>query len=339
MRRHRTLVLVPALLLGAACTRGDDAQSATASPLDRDLTLSAQLQTASALPSATDLLASGGACQRGPAPATPTAAQRAQAVAFEQRAAEAEFVGNVKAARDLHRQAARLDGTSEEIAYRLARAEEAVGDKAAAVKGYCRFLSLAPTAANAKDARARLSSLLPSPTTQVAAQPATASTPASTPATAAPRTVATARGNRARARTVSAPAAVAAVTPSPVSATPVVTQTPAESSAAATASGPTPDSTVYTSSAGEVVAQQQTPAPVETPSAPAPAARRGTDHTVRNAAIGAAAGAAVGAITSRSAKGAAIGGVAGGILGAVIGRVTRTDGGGTTTFRTPGWAH
>ena len=338
MRRHRSLVLVPALLLSAACTRGDDAQSASASPLDRDLTLSAQLQSSTALPSATpDLLASGGACQLEATPKAPTAAQRAQAVALEQRAAEAEFVGNIEVARDLHRQATRLDGTSEQIAYRLARAEEAMGDSAGAVKGYCRYLSLAPTAANAKDARARLSALLPSPTVQVAAQPA--ATPRVQSMVAVQPTVTTARGNRARARTVTAappaPAPVATVASS-AGPTPAVAQAPAESSAVSSGSGMATDSAVYSSSAGEVMAQE-TPAPAETPSEPAPVARRRTDHTVRNAAIGAVAGAAVGAITSRSVKGAAIGGVAGGILGAVVGRATRTSG--PSTFRTPGWAH
>ena len=169
MHRHRSLVLVPALMIAGACSRGDDASQA-GSPLDRDLTLSAQLQGADAQPSATPELASNGACERQPTPRTPSASQRAQAVALEQRAAEAEFTGNITVARDLHRQAARLDGTSEEIAYRLARADEASGDSAAAVKGYCRYLSLAPSAANARDVRTRLGALLPSATTRVATQ-------------------------------------------------------------------------------------------------------------------------------------------------------------------------
>ena len=319
MHRHRSLVLVPALLIAGACSRGDDASQA-GSPLDRDLTLSAQLQGADAQPSATPELASNGACERQPTPRTPSASQRAQAVALEQRAAEAEFTGNITVARDLHRQAARLDGTSEEIAYRLARADEASGDSAAAVKGYCRYLSLAPSAANARDVRARLGALLPSATTRVATQTTGAPTvsPAVQPAFRASR----ASGHRSAGTYAVATA-------------PAATSAPTESGD--TTGGTSESASVSTVSSGDVV-ESDVPATVAPePAAPAsePVARRGADHTARDAAIGAAAGAAVGAMTSRSVKGAVIGGVAGGVLGAVVGRASR----GSSSFRTPGWAH
>ena len=103
---------------------------------------------------------------------------------------------------------------------------------------------------------------------------------------------------------------------------------------------PVEPQTVYGTSAGEVATQQsQEPQDVQQPmpttTTPTPTARRSTDHTLRNATIGAAAGAAVGGMASRSAKGAVVGGIAGGLLGAVIGRANH----GPTTFRTPGWAH
>ena len=110
MHSLRSLVLVPALVVAGACSKGDD-RAASSSPLDRDLTLSAQLQGGGAQPGGVELAASG-ACSVQPAAKAPTASQRAQALSLEQKAAEAEFVGNIAAARDLHRQAARLDGTS-----------------------------------------------------------------------------------------------------------------------------------------------------------------------------------------------------------------------------------
>lgn len=322
MRRHRSLVLlVPAVMLSAACSGRDDAS--TQNPLDRDLTLSAQLTRGQQDSSALAELASGGACKTEPTPAAPTAAQRAQAAVLEQRAGEAEFVGNIQAARDLHRQAARLDGRSEEIAYRLARADESLGDRAAAVKGYCRYLSLAPTAANAKEVRTRLMALAtPAAPTQVAAQPTQQAAQQRTPTPVRVRSTTQARRRESYVST----GAPAATTTAP--ATPAAGVTAAPSATDSAAGVPAGGGPVYGSAAGEVVEAQSTSAPST------PTVRRGTDHTLRNAAIGAAAGAAIGAVIDRSAKGAVIGGVAGGVLGAVVGRTTsRTSG-----FRTPGWA-
>lgn len=325
--RHRLLVLVPTLLLASACSRGDD-RTVSSSPLDRDLTLSAQLQRSE--PSGLPELASGGACQREATPKAPTAAQRTQAAALEQRAAEAEFVGNIRVARDLHRQAARLDGTSEEIAYRLARAEEASGEKAAAVKGYCRYLSLAPSAANAKDVRARLSTLLPNAPVQVASKSAPQVAPQIQPQRA-PRAVArTVRTPARESQTTYATAPVEAAQPE-TTAAPAGSSEPTQSEPAQSFPAET-DGSVYASSNGDVVTQRSEPVSVPRDE---PSARRTPDHTVRNAAIGAAAGAAVGAAVSRSVKGAVIGGVAGGFLGAVVGRSAA----GKSGFRTPGWAH
>lgn len=315
MHSLRSLVLVPAILVAGACSKGDD-RTASSSPLDRDLTLSAQLQGGGAQPGVE--LAASGACAVQPAAKAPTATQRAQALSLEQKAGEAEFVGNIAAARDLHRQAARLDATSEAIAYRLARADEASGDSASAVAGYCRYLSLAPSAANARDVRARLSALL---TRGGATQVARASSPTVTRSAM----VAAAPLHRSAGRRLSASSSVAAA--------PSVTTTAAAPSAEPEVVAGPNESANVSSSSGEVVAsapQAETQAPA--PSEPAPQVRRPADHTARDAAIGAAAGAAIGAMTSRSVRGAVLGGVAGGVLGAVVSRAG-------SGFRTPGFSH
>src|SRR5690349_4433494 len=102
MHSLRSLALVPAFVIAAACSKGDDSAKSS-SPLDRDLTLSAQLQ-GTAPQSAAVELAANGSCTVQPSPKAPTAAQRTQALALEQKAAEAEFVGDIAAARELHRQ-------------------------------------------------------------------------------------------------------------------------------------------------------------------------------------------------------------------------------------------
>ena len=334
MSRHSSLVVVSTLLFAAACSRGDD-KAVSSSPLDRDLTLSAQLQGTAVPPSGTAELVAGGACRTERAPAVPTAARRTEALALEQRAAEAEFAGNIAAARELHRQAARLDGTSEAIAYRLARADEASGDRAAAVAGYCRYLSLAPSAANAKDVRARLSALLAgAPAMQVAKAPAAAPAPVRPTTVAAATPVRRAEGRRVATSGSVTPSSGSSAT---VAAAPSIEPAPSKVGEADAVSGASQGAnqgeSVTVASSGEVVAAQQEPVVMTPPSAPT-TVRRPADHTARNAAIGAAAGAAVGAMTSRSVKGAVIGGVAGGILGAVVGRAGNKSG-----FRTPGFAH
>src|SRR5262249_53266673 len=59
------------------------------------------------------------------------------------------------------REAAVLDPTDPDVAYRLARAYETAKDSRNAVTEYCRFLSLAPTAPDANDVVEKVRTLAP----------------------------------------------------------------------------------------------------------------------------------------------------------------------------------
>jgi tetratricopeptide (TPR) repeat protein len=74
---------------------------------------------------------------------------------------EAEIVGDHRAARDAYAQAATLNPGDERVAYYLARAHEELKDVPAAVREYCRYLTLAPDAEEAPDVRIRLQRLAP----------------------------------------------------------------------------------------------------------------------------------------------------------------------------------
>ncbi|MDQ6885862.1 MAG: hypothetical protein M3068_01070 [Gemmatimonadota bacterium] len=93
------------------------------------------------------------------APSPPTAAQRAQARDLAARAQQAAIIGDAGAARDLFRQAERLNGADASVAYELARLSDAARDSRAAFAEYCRFLVLAPTAPEASEARERVAML------------------------------------------------------------------------------------------------------------------------------------------------------------------------------------
>ena len=77
---------------------------------------------------------------------------------------EAAIVGDHRQARDVFVDAARLSPGDERIAYQLGRAYEELGEKPNAVREYCRFLALAPNAADAVDVRTRITGLTASAT-------------------------------------------------------------------------------------------------------------------------------------------------------------------------------
>ena len=72
---------------------------------------------------------------------------------------EAAIVGDHRQARDVFVDAARLSPGDERIAYQLGRAYEELTEKPNAIREYCRFLALAPNAADAADVRARITAL------------------------------------------------------------------------------------------------------------------------------------------------------------------------------------
>jgi tetratricopeptide (TPR) repeat protein len=97
-----------------------------------------------------------------PRPRTaPTAEQRRAARDLAQRAQQAAILGDRAAAREQLRQAASLDPRDPDLAYQLARANDAAGAATDAASEYCRYLSLAPDGAEAAEARERVAILAP----------------------------------------------------------------------------------------------------------------------------------------------------------------------------------
>jgi len=94
-------------------------------------------------------------------PNAPTPEQRRAARQLAQRGQEASILGDSVGALGQLRQAATLDPTDPDLAYQLARAYETAGAGADAAKEYCRFLTLAPTAPEATEARERARILSP----------------------------------------------------------------------------------------------------------------------------------------------------------------------------------
>lgn len=103
--------------------------------------------------------ASSTACPSAAEPVSPTDEQRRNARDLAQRALQAALLGDSATARDELRQAAALDRTDADLAYRLGRAHETVHAAADAVIEYCRFLALAPSAPESAEVRARVSAL------------------------------------------------------------------------------------------------------------------------------------------------------------------------------------
>lgn len=106
---------------------------------------------------------SAGAAPGCPAIPSVTTTRRDNAEARRLSAAgqEAALVGDRAGARDAFAKAAALNPADERIAYDLARAHEELGESVAALREYCRYLSLAPGGAQASDVRTRLARLAP----------------------------------------------------------------------------------------------------------------------------------------------------------------------------------
>jgi tetratricopeptide (TPR) repeat protein len=95
----------------------------------------------------------------GPAPASPSDRQRAQARDLASRGLQSAILGDTAAALTSLRDARRLDPTDPDLAYQLARIYESGAATDSAVSEYCRFLTLAPNTSDAADARNRVSVL------------------------------------------------------------------------------------------------------------------------------------------------------------------------------------
>jgi hypothetical protein len=95
--------------------------------------------------------------------AAPSAEQRRAARDLAERAQQAAILGDRASAREQLRQAAALDPRDPDLAYQLARANDAAGAPADAAAEYCRYLSLAPDGVEAAEARERVAILAPPP--------------------------------------------------------------------------------------------------------------------------------------------------------------------------------
>lgn len=293
---HRSPLSALVLLAAVAACSTSDA-TAGSELLAQDTVLVARLapELAPRRPALPD------ACGAVTTAAPPADAGMAQAEALAHRAYAAEVMGDLQAARALLARASDLDGTNESAVYHLGRITEALGDRAAAVTAYCRFLALTPTTAESDEARQRVARLSQPETHVVAAR---ASETAGT-ARRQTRTTASRRVTRARAAVATSVVSTRTVeaAPSPPGAT---TDAAVVHGAADTVAG------------GEVVAATSAQAPSGQPATAARTSGGGPSRAQR-AGIGAAAGAIVGAVTGRSVKGALIGAAAGGLLGTVSG--------------------
>jgi hypothetical protein len=309
MHRSRPLVLV-ILAAAAACSRHDPSEGNDI--LSQDRTLVAHLETNrdARRPTVPD------ACGVITLAAAPSAANQQEADELTQQAGVAEMRGNIQEARSLLQRASGLDARNKSAAYHLGRTSEALGDRTSAMTAYCRYLALAPTAAESTEARQRVANLsrptTPRPTTPRSASggPTNAGpTPASRIVASAP--VRKSRSSRSPKRVAESPSVVPSGSVQP--------QTPSEPG---TTSTEVVGTTGPATSGGDVVATSRPVPPADEPS-PAPGTQRRSSIGVQSAIIGVATGAIIGAATGRSVKSTVIGAAAGGVLGTVVGTTTR----------------
>ena len=318
MHRSRLSMLVIFAAV-AACSTRDDTKGTD--DLSQDPTLVARLeagkqagkQTVQPLPNACTTVAIG---------AQPSDSNRTQAEELTRQAYDAEMQGNVQQARTLLVRASALDATNKSAAYHLGLTSETLGDRAAAVTAYCRYLALAPTSNEAAEARqrvAKLSQAAATTTTRVAAGSVSErAANGKRVATATTRRVTSVRRAAepgvvaSKPRVVDRPAA-RGTEGSPAASEPVVVSREAEPKAATVGAA---DSAA--AAEGEVVAAARPVPPAEQPPTEQPTVRRGPNRA-QSAGIGAAIGGIIGAATGRSVKSAIIGAAAGGIFGTAAG--------------------
>jgi tetratricopeptide (TPR) repeat protein len=87
--------------------------------------------------------------------------QQAEANQLLSAANQAALLGDQRGAREYYRQVAALNPGDADVAYRLARIHEELGEREAAALEYCRFIYLAPDGPDAPEVRERITELLP----------------------------------------------------------------------------------------------------------------------------------------------------------------------------------
>ena len=123
------------------------------------LSARAQAQARPALKRGLPVVAARQICAPVSPARTATPDQRRAARELGQRAQQSAILGDRTAARDQLRQAAAVDPTNPDLAYQLARAQDALGATDDATTAYCRYLALAPNAPEAAEVRERLAGL------------------------------------------------------------------------------------------------------------------------------------------------------------------------------------
>lgn len=94
-------------------------------------------------------------------PVAPTAGRREAAKERSDAGNQAALIGEVVRARELFLRSAELDPTLPEVAYRLGRVYEELGQSGEAAREYCRALFLGSGTADDADVRARIARLIP----------------------------------------------------------------------------------------------------------------------------------------------------------------------------------
>jgi hypothetical protein len=296
---HRSRLSVLAIFAGvAACSARDD--SSTREILSQDPTLSATLELHQKAPPQP----LPGACGATAVSALPAAADRRRAEELARQAYGAELVGKTQEAHSLLRRASSLDATDQSAAYHLGRTSEVLGDRTGAMAAYCRYLALAPTTAEAVEARQRVATLAQS-VSRTAAGSVSLGVPTG-------RRVAYATARRAtRERRPVQPRGAAAAG--------------VEEPALGDGMGSVPDvrdRVDRTVAEGDVVATQGRASTDDQATTASRSQSRGPSRA-QSAGIGAVAGAIMGAAMGRSVKSAVIGAAAGGVLGTVVGGASR----------------
>jgi len=309
----------------AACSKRDASEGSAILSEDRTLVARLEVDQETRKPTLP------AACGTITIPAQPAVANQHQADELTRQARDAEMHGDVQEARSLLRRASELDATNKSAAYHLGRTSEALGDSAAALTAYCRYLALTPTTAEAVEAHQRVTQLSQSKTRVAAAGSALDSTSKGQAGAAAT----TQRVTRAQPTVTPQVASRPRVAPSTIARpAPARPSTDRGTRVSSVATGrvedaPRPRDPVSTapvertsdsSAAGRDVVMTTGREPtVDQPSSAPSTVTRGPTRA-QSAGIGAAAGAIIGGMTGRSTKSAVIGAAAGGLLGTMVGR-------------------
>jgi hypothetical protein len=321
---HRSrLSVLTIFAAAAACSRRGDAGAAEALSKDPSLVATLEVRQKANQQPLPD------ACGAVAVVTGSGAANKPQAEELARKAYDAELVGNTQEAHSLLLRASALDGTDKSTAYHLGRTSEALGDRDGATTAYCRYLALAPTAAESVEARQRLARLSQLEPKMAGASVSIALTPQTVRVANTRRVARTHSTVASRAATrprVEQPVRIAAAERPTRSASVVgdgVDDVPTQSGAA----GTPPDVERRAERSGDASDGVATSAGVPSgqPSTAPGIPSRGPSRA-QSAGIGAVAGAIIGAAAGRSVKSAVIGAAAGGVLGTVVGGGIRPAG-------------